>query len=606
MSGARSGGVFAAAASVAVLLACGPTLAAPPVEPTIAAVQGRGHASPLAGRRLTLRGVVTAVDADARRPGFWMQSLEDDGDAATAEALRVDTSGVPSLEVGSVAAVDGMVVEGPDRPGELRVTRLVEASWRVVEHRRTLPSPVSIRPPSGHVDDDGLTLYEPALDAIDYFESLEGMRVQVERPVVVGPTNHFRECVVLAEGGDRSVLRSWRGGLVARPGDDDPERITLDPRLIGEMPRVTVGDAFELPVVGVLDYSFGVYRVLLTAPPPPIVRRTAPRDRTPLRGDGDHLTIAAWNVLDLGGDDHDGVFRSIARSVVEDLGAPDLVALEEIADASGDRDDGVVAGAPTLERLLAAILAAGGPRYQFRQIDPRDNEDGGAPGANIRVALLFDPARVAFIDRGRPDAVTASAVLPGPSLSVSPGRIEPGDVAWRESRKPLAAELRFGDRRLFVVANHFVSKTEDDPPFGAAQPPVRRSEPRRRLQAALVGRWVRDLLAVDPGAAVVVLGDLNEHWFGEPLAALASAGLEALIARVPLPERYTYVHAGHSQVLDHVFVSRAIAAGAEVDVVHTNADFPAWRRASDHDAVVVRMRLGPDAEANGRTGATRE
>jgi predicted extracellular nuclease len=151
-----------------------------------------------------------------------------------------------------------------------------------------------------------------------------------------------------------------------------------------------------------------------------------------------------------------------------------------------------------------------------------------------------------------------------------------------------------------------VSKSEDDSPFGAAQPPVRRSELRRRAQAAVLGGWVRDLLAVDPGAAVIVLGDLNEHWFGEPLAALASAGLESLIVRVPLEERYTYVHAGLSQVLDHVFVSGAIAAGAEVDVVHTNADFPAWRRASDHDAVVVRLRLGADLGATGRTGATRE
>jgi predicted extracellular nuclease len=108
----------------------------------------------------------------------------------------------------------------------------------------------------------------------------------------------------------------------------------------------------------------------------------------------------------------------------------------------------------------------------------------------------------------------------------------------------------------------------------------------------VVGRWVRDLLAVDSRAAVVVLGDLNEHWFGEPLEALTSAGLESLIDRVPLEERYTYNYAGLSQVLDHVFVSAAIAAGAEVDVVHTNADFPAWRRASDHDAVVVRLRLG--------------
>jgi predicted extracellular nuclease len=106
-----------------------------------------------------------------------------------------------------------------------------------------------------------------------------------------------------------------------------------------------------------------------------------------------------------------------------------------------------------------------------------------------------------------------------------------------------------------------------------------------------VAQLVRDLLAADRGAAVVVLGDLNEHWFGEPLEPLVAAGLESLVARVPLGERYTYNYRGLSQVLDHVFVSSAIAAGAEIDLVHTNADFPAWRRSSDHDAVVVKLRM---------------
>lgn len=368
----------------------------------------------------------------------------------------------------------------------------------------------------------------------------------------------------------------------------------VDPRLVGETIRVGVGDTFEGSLIGVLDYAFGSYRVLLTEPPPEVRRRTAPRDRTALRGDDRHLTVATWNVYDLGGDDHDGVFRSIARSMVEDLGAPDLVALQEIADGSGRRDDGVVEAASTLARLVAAVSAAGGPAYAFAQIDPRDNEDGGAPGSNIRVALLFDPARLTLVERRGADAARATAVVvPGPAFTVSPGRVDPANAAWRDSRKPLAAELRFGDRALFVVANHFASKLEDDPLFGATQPPVRGSEPRRRDQAAIVAGLARDLLAADPDAAVVVLGDLNEHWFGTPLEPLSAAGLESLVERVPLEERYSYNFRGVSQVLDHVMVSPSLAREAQVDIVHTNADFPAQRRASDHDAVVVRVRVRP-------------
>jgi hypothetical protein len=34
------------------------------------------------------------------------------------------------------------------------------------------------------------------------------------------------------------------------------------------------------------------------------------------------------------------------------------------------------------------IGAAGGPTYDFRQIDPVDDQDGGEPGGNIRVGFL--------------------------------------------------------------------------------------------------------------------------------------------------------------------------------------------------------------------------
>jgi predicted extracellular nuclease len=61
---------------------------------------------------------------------------------------------------------------------------------------------------------------------------------------------------------------------------------------------------------------------------------------------------------------------------------------------------------------------------------------------------------------------------------------------------------------------------------------------------------------------------------------------------VPLEERYSYNYEGNSQVLDHVFVTRALLRGAELDVVHLNTDFPALPRltASDHDPLVARLR----------------
>ena len=44
---------------------------------------------------------------------------------------------------------------------------------------------------------------------------------------------------------------------------------------------------------------------------------------------------------------------------------------------------------PEKERLADAIKkASGGVEYDFVNIDPEDNKDGGQPGGNIRVAYL--------------------------------------------------------------------------------------------------------------------------------------------------------------------------------------------------------------------------
>ncbi|MCA1438594.1 hypothetical protein I6F33_37690, partial [Bradyrhizobium sp. BRP20] len=131
--------------------------------------------------------------------------------------------------------------------------------------------------------------------------------------------------------------------------------------------------------------------------------------------------------------------------------------------------DGVVAADQTLQRFTDAIVAAGGPRYEWRQIDPRDLADGGEPGGNIRVGFLFNPRRVSFVDRPGGDATTAVSVVTErgkPHLSVSPGRVDPGNAAWAKSRKPLAGEFVFHGHTVFVIANHFNSKGGDQPTHG--------------------------------------------------------------------------------------------------------------------------------------------
>jgi hypothetical protein len=121
---------------------------------------------------------------------------------------------------------------------------------------------------------------------------------------------------------------------------------------------------------------------------------------------------------------------------------------------------------------------------------------------------------------------------------------------------------------------------------------------QRNQQATIVAGFVQQILAVDANANVVVLGDLNDFEFSPPLGILKAAGLTPLVETLPPDERYTYVFQGNSQVLDHIMASGALlAAGAEYDVVHVNAEFAA--QTSDHDPEVARFFL-PRAELTSR------
>ena len=79
----------------------------------------------------------------------------------------------------------------------------------------------------------------------------------------------------------------------------------------------------------------------------------------------------------------------IASHIADYLHTPDILFVQEIQDDSGSRNNGVVSANKTLKALADAIKkASGGVHYEFVNIEPEDNKDGGQPGGNIRVAYL--------------------------------------------------------------------------------------------------------------------------------------------------------------------------------------------------------------------------
>ena len=148
---------------------------------------------------------------------------------------------------------------------------------------------------------------------------------------------------------------------------------------------------------------------------------------------------------------------------------------------------------------------------------------------------------------------------------------------------------------LTLIVNHFKSKSGNDPEG-------RQFVSRRGDEARVVADAVNGIVAADPDAAVIVLGDLNDFLTEPPLQILTTmAPLRALALDVPEAERYSYIFNGESQVLDHILVTpRLQRALVSTGFAHFDADYPASRagdgsfhRVSDHDPPVARFRLAP-------------
>lgn len=574
----------------------GPGCAAGPMR--IHDVQGSGHTSPCAGLDVgPVMGVVTAVT----RTGFVMQAPDPDDEVDTSEGLEVVAAAPPMLSAGDVVAVSGTVAELGRAPA-LTVTALTDAIVAVQATGRTLPAPVVIgehgrRPPVDVIEPTGTA--QGHLDAVahglDFYESLEGMRVAVEMPVAASGTASSGDIVVLADRGAGATHRTLRGGVYVTPDDWNPERILIDDARVTGAPLVSTGDRFDGTVVGILSYAAANYRLSNTERLPPVVHTEPPAETTTLVGSSDRLTIATLNTENLTRADTERL-GAIAALISAELGGPDLLVLEEMQDDNGTAPGVLTAGA-NFAALVAAVATAGGPLYHWRELPPdEENADGGVTNGNIRVGFLFNPDRLDFTDRDRSNSALGAAVREtdsGPELHPNPSRLAPSDPAWAASRKPLVGEFLFQGKKLLVVGCHFRSKLGDDGLFGAMQPPRTPTEDQRHAQARLVARFVDRWRSADPEARVVVAGDLNDYDFSTTLDVLREAALTDLAELLPPEDRYTYVYQGNAQLLDHVLVSPSLVAGARADIVHVFADLPASTRASDHDPLVVRVEWRP-------------
>jgi predicted extracellular nuclease len=571
----------------------------PRFGPPIHSIQGESHISPMNNQAVNnVHGVVTAIRTD----GLYIQDLSPDQNIGTSEGIFVFSQSSPINNIGDEVLVSGKVSEyypGGIATGNLSVTEIINPRISTIAEGLPLPAPVVIgrggRIPPSQIIKENNNEYNPDMNGLDFYEAMESMLVQVDQAVVVGPTNDYHETVVLTDKGLDAGLRTPRGGILLRQDDYNPERIIIDSQLTF-LPNFNVGDTFDQPLVGVLDYSFGNFKLSLTQTPLSqsghLEKETAPGPKS------DELSIATFNVQNLDPGDGKTRFEDYAKLIVNNLQSPDILSLDEVQDNNGSIDDLITDASQTYRMLINAIKGVGGPTYDYRDIPPEVNQDGGEPGGNIRVGFLFRTDRgIQFIDHGQggpSDATEVRKSTNGPELTLSPGRIDPQNLAFSTSRKPLAGEFLYKGQKIFIVGVHLPSKGGDSPVFGRFQPPVLSSEKQRIQQAEIIQTFIAKILDVDAQANLLVLGDFNDFQFSTSVHTLAGSNMKNLVLTLPENQQYSYVYEGNSQVLDQMLASPSLAKKMSFyNAIHVNAEFAVNNRLSDHDPILARFVINP-------------
>lgn len=175
-------------------------------------------------------GIVTYTSGST----FYIQNAAPDSDVRTSEAIMVYLPG-NKVKVGDSVLVDGSVKEykegGYNDAVDLLTTEIAAAQAKVISSGNALPAATVLgtggRAIPAAVISGGLSKeLEPAKYALDFYESLEGMRVQLNTPKIIGPYDHEIP-VTVNNGTSTTEVSSPAGGLVLTGADYNPQRILI-------------------------------------------------------------------------------------------------------------------------------------------------------------------------------------------------------------------------------------------------------------------------------------------------------------------------------------------------------------------------------------------
>ncbi|WP_025777029.1 ExeM/NucH family extracellular endonuclease [Brevibacterium sp. VCM10] len=612
----------------------------------IADIQGTGDASPIQGKTVTTRGVVTAAYPEGGLNGYYIQTPGTGGAGADDE---------------TPAASDGIFVYSPDTVTDISIDDHVEVTGTVSEHYGQ--TQISVSASGLETVDEPAEAVKPVEGAFpagdEKRESLEGMLVQPSESLTVADnynTNTYGE-VVLATGDGTlpqptDVHRPGTPEAKALEAENLDREVVLDdgatvnflkadkdvplPYLSQADPvRVGAQATFTSPVVLGFDHEKWRFQpsTRLTGDNAEAVQPTTFTDtRTDApEAVGGQVSLASFNVLNyftttgdqLSGcqyyDDRDGNHITVrggcdARGAANaeslkrqetkivtainklDTSVVSLMEIENSAAFGKDRDDAL---ATLVKRLNEA---AGTQKWDFVESPSAVPSDEDV----IRTALIYQPAEVA--------PQNESTILDDQD-------------AFSNAREPLSQAFapRDGsgeiekDKTFVTISNHFKSKGSGSGPGNEDSGDGQGASNADRVKQAeaLVG-FADDQQEATNTDLVYLLGDFNSYTQEDPMQVFYEAGYKDIAAEKT--DESTYVYGSRTGSLDHVLALDASDAGegagtapsafdsvTKADVWNINsvesigleysrfnyniADLfaPDQFRASDHDPVVVGL-----------------
>jgi predicted extracellular nuclease len=596
-------------------------------------LQGSGDTSPLAGKTVTIEGVVIGdFQGSQALNGFFVQAadVDADNDPKTSEGIFVfDRDFGIAVAVGQRVRVTGRVIEFREGGDKLSLTELINLTNVTVcgSGAKVTPTPVLLP----FDDNNQPEWYENMLVTLPQTLTVtDNANLARFGEVTVSKGRLFSATQIAAPGTPALTVKAAndRNRLIIDDGQNGVYREPIVyPGPTGLTAFNTLRNGYTLThATGVLTYAFNRYRLQPTSPPrfvPDNPRPAAPS--LPAKG---RLRVAGFNLMnyfttvasgDSGcGPAGDQECRGVARasefsrqrnkiiSAILGLQA-DIIGLMEL------ENNGYGSGS-AIQDLVNGLNAAAPAGNTYAFVNP------GIPHLGVQVITVGLIYRTKTVE-----TVGNAAVLN--TVSSPPDPDHPGMPLFDDTRhRPVLAQTfreRATGQMLTIAVTHFKSKASpcndtSDPDQGDGQGNCNKT--RTRAARALAA-W----LATDPTHSGdpdrLIIGDLNAYAREEPISVLKAAGYTNLIEKFSGAQAYSFVFEGEAGCLDQALANASLLPQVtSITERHINADEPRALdyhedfkdrglqrpkspvqlqslynpdpyRSSDHDTVVVELLL---------------